>query len=259
MPAGERSAAVRAGAYASHQLSGRGLIAWSHARRFSEARRLVEPLAGAPLLDYGCGDGTFLSRVSDLFPGGVGAELDPALVRDATSRLGGGGQRFVHVEALAALPDASFGVVTCMEVLEHCTADTVDGVLATLRRLLAPGGTLLVSVPVETGPSLLVKQAARALAGRRGVPGYAQRERYRAGELLRMLVAGAETRIPRPVYETRFEDGTPNRYHGHKGFNWRVLASRLDRELTVREVRFSPVHLPGGLLASQVWIRCQRP
>ena len=248
---------LRSGEYARKQLFGRGLIGWSHARRFRAARRVVRPYAAAALLDYGCGDGTFLALVRDLFPHAVGAEIDPALVEDARRRFGqAGGARFIHTSEVPALPDGAFGVVTCMEVLEHCTAEVADGVIGELRRLAAREGVVIVSVPVETGPALLVKTAARAAAGLRGVSGYQDRERHTAGELARMVFAGAQTRIERPVYETRFPDGAPNRYHGHKGFNWRLLAERLGRDFYLRDVRFSPLPVLGGLLNSQVWMTC---
>ena len=86
--------------------------------------------------------------------------------------------------------------------------------------------------------------------------GYQDRERYTAGELARMVFAGAETAIERPVYETRFPDGAPNRYHGHKGFNWRRLAERLRQRLHLRETRFSPVPVLGGCINSQAWFTC---
>lgn len=247
---------LRSGEYARKQLVGRGLIAWSHGRRFRMARRLAARHAGRPLLDYGCGDGTFLALVADLFPDATGAEIDAVLVDDARRRFGARGPRFVHVGELDSVPDGAFGVVTCMEVLEHCTEPVADAVIGELRRLVAPDGAVIVSVPVETGPSLLLKQAARAVAGWRRVPGYVDRERYAPAELARMAFAGDATTIERPVYETRFADGAPNRYHGHKGFNWRRLAARLGRDFEVRDVRFSPVPLPGGLLASQVWMTC---
>lgn len=249
--------ALRAGEYARKQLFGRGLIGWSHARRFQAARRVVEPYAGASLLDYGCGDGTFLALVHDLFPRATGAEIDPVLVEDARRRLGErDGLSFIHTDTAADLPEGGFGLVTCMEVLEHCPPEAVEQVIASLRRLVAADGAVVVSVPVETGPTLLVKQAARALAGLRGVSGYRDRERYAPGELARMVLAGAATAIPRPVYETRFASGAPNRYHGHKGFNWRILAARLRRDFHLREVRFSPFDPLGALLNSQVWMTC---
>lgn len=255
MPHPDASDPLRAGEYARKQLFGRGLIAWSHGRRFAMARRLAARHAGARLLDYGCGDGTFLALVRDLFPESAGAEIDPELVEDARRRFPGG-PRFLHVADLSSLAPGSFGVVTCMEVLEHCTAETAETVLADLRRLVAPGGVVLVSVPVETGPAVLVKQAARAVAGWRGVAGYRDRERYRPAELARMVFASADTRVERPVYETRFADGRPNRYHGHKGFNWRRLAARLEHDFHLRDLRYSPLPVPGGLLASQVWMTC---
>jgi SAM-dependent methyltransferase len=249
---------LRGGTYARRQLfGGLQLMRWSHGSRFRTARRLVEPYAGRPLLDYGCGDGTFLATVADLFPRATGAEVDAALAADADARVGGGaGPRFVHTSALAGEPDGAYGVATCMEVLEHCTADAADRVLRDLRRLVSPDGVVVISVPVETGPALALKQAARALAARRGVEGYVDREKYGAGELLKMTFAGGGTAIERPVYTTRFPDGAPNVYHGHKGFNWRALRRRLAADFVVRRTVFSPLGALGGLLNSQAWFLC---
>jgi SAM-dependent methyltransferase len=246
---------LREGAYARRQLfGGLRLLRWSHGSRFRVARALTEPYAGRRLLDYGCGDGTFLSMVRDLFPGAVGAEVDAALVEEAASRFAGEpGLRFVHTSALDGEPDGAFGIAVCMEVLEHCTPDAADAVIGRLRRLVAKDGTVIVSVPVEIGPALAGKQLYRAFAARRGLEGYRERETYTAGELARMLVAGAGTAIPRPVYRSHFASGEANVYHGHKGFNWRTLRRRLAEDFVVRETRFSPVPLAGPLLNSQAW------
>lgn len=246
---------LRGGAYARKQLfGGVSVLRWSHGSRFRVARRLVEPYAGRRILDYGCGDGTFLATVRDLFPDAVGAEIDASLVADAAARFAGdGGLRFVHTSELPREADGSFGVVACMEVLEHCTADAVDRVVAQMRRLVAPDGVVLVSVPVETGPALLAKQAVRALAARRGMDGYVERETYRPAELLRMVFAGEGARFERPVYASRFASGEPNLYHGHKGFNWRALRRRLRADFRVVRTRFSPLGPLGPLLNSQAW------
>ncbi|HEX6748119.1 MAG TPA: methyltransferase domain-containing protein [Longimicrobium sp.] len=246
---------IREGAYARRQLfGGLRLLRWSHGSRFRVARELVAPYAGKRLLDYGCGDGTFLSMVRDLFPHAVGAEVDAALAAEAATRFAADeGLRFVHTSALAGEPDGSFGVAVCMEVLEHCTLETVDRVVADLRRLVAPDGTVIVSVPVETGPTLAGKQLYRALAARRGLEGYRERETYSPGEFARMVFAAGGTAIARPVYASRFASGEPNVYHGHKGFNWRALRRRLARDFVVRRTRFSPVPLLGPLLNSQAW------
>jgi hypothetical protein len=186
----------------------------------------------------------------------VGAEIDQVLVDGARERFRAlAGLSFVHAgDELDALPAAGFGVLTCMEVLEHCTAETVERVLGRLKRLAAPGAAVIISVPVETGPALLVKQAARAAAGLRGISGYQERERYAPGELVRMITGAP---VDRPVYESHFADGTPNRYHGHKGFSWRALAARVERDFVIERTRFSPVPALGPLLNSQAWLLCR--
>ncbi len=59
---------VEEGHYARKQLGSRSsIIRWSHAARFQQGVRLAESRPTEKLLDYGCGDGTFLSLMSDKF------------------------------------------------------------------------------------------------------------------------------------------------------------------------------------------------
>src|SRR5258707_6039500 len=78
---------IQAGHYAQKQIFSRStLIAWSHRSRFRLAREIVRSYAGRRLLDYGCGDGTFLAQVVDLFPRAVGADIDPRQNDDCRKR-----------------------------------------------------------------------------------------------------------------------------------------------------------------------------
>lgn len=250
---------LASGTYARKQLfGGFSLLSWSHRRRFEMARVLAAPYRGRALLDYGCGDGTFLAMVEHEFPGSVGLEVDPDLVRGCADRFGRpGGPQFLLADAADALPGRSFAVVVCMEVLEHCPRDAVEVVLARIQRLVAPDGRVIVSVPVETGLPLMLKQGARAIAARRVSNDYRYRERYGVGEFLRMLAGGDKVHVDRPVYETTFASGIPNRYHGHKGFNWRAMRRRLAQSFRVVETRFSPVSWLGPQFASQAWFVCE--
>jgi SAM-dependent methyltransferase len=248
-----RDSAIGRGHYAAKQICcGDRLISWSHRRRFATGLQLAAPLAGGRVLDYGCGDGTFLAF---LLAGAaapslaVGAEIHPSLVEDCRGRLGGlPGISFLTVEELDAPAwAASFDGLVCMEVLEH----VVDWIppLDRWERLLAPGGRVIVSVPVETGPALLIKQTARRVAGWRGLGDYPGQSPYTPWELFRGVFAGGRQHMPRPVH--RAADGSPN--HDHKGFNWRVLRAALAARFQLERIVTSPLRFLPPALASQVW------
>ncbi|HMJ32356.1 MAG TPA: class I SAM-dependent methyltransferase [Baekduia sp.] len=101
------------------------------------------PLAPDPrLLDAGCGSGRTLDELARY--GRVsGIDLSPEAVA-AAHRRGHRDVRVGHVERLP-FPDATFDVVTCLDVVEHTPDDRAT--LAELRRVARPGGLLLVTVP----------------------------------------------------------------------------------------------------------------
>jgi 2-polyprenyl-3-methyl-5-hydroxy-6-metoxy-1,4-benzoquinol methylase len=220
------------------------------------ARQLVAPFAGRRLLDYGCGDGTFLALVQDMFPEALGVDVAADQVADCA-------RRFAGAPGIAFLPTSSlddprhlnrYDIVVCMEVLEHCPDDIQLSVLDEMLAVTTPGGTVVISVPIEIGPPLAAKQSARALVALGGLSEYASRERYRPGELARMLFAGADTAIPRVEYEA--EAGS--RFTGHKGFNWRRLQKTIERRFDVERRLFSPLPVLGAWLNSQVWFVCRK-
>ena len=251
---------VSRGHYARKQIFSRNrLVAWSHSSRFALARRLVAPYAGGRLLDYGCGDGTFVALVHDLFPDVMGADIEPGQVTECAERLASlRGLRFSTTNALTDGTDtARYDVVTCMEVLEHCPDDIREGVLDNLRRLCTDRGVVIISVPIETGPSLAAKQAARAVAALTGLREYRGRERYSPREFVKMLFAGSGTRISRAESTWTLPDGQVVRFTGHKGFNWRALERSLRTRFVVERSLYSPMPLMGPWLNSQVWFVCR--
>ena len=64
------------------------VVAWSHGSRFALARRLVAPAAGGRLLDYGCGDGTFVAMVHQQFRETRGVDVEPTQLAECRVRLG---------------------------------------------------------------------------------------------------------------------------------------------------------------------------
>jgi len=248
---------LKDGDYARKQIFCRSrLVAWSHGSRFALACRLVERHGGR-LLDYGCGDGTFIAMVHASVTECLGVDVDPGQVDECSRRLGGlGGVRFGLTTELRPDEDAhahTWSIVTCMEVLEHCLQEERVGVIRELVRLVDPSGTVIVSVPIEVGPTIVGKQCARAVAGWRGLGDYAHRERYTGGELFR---AALGLRVHRPSYEGDGPEGR-YRYYGHKGFDYRDLERELAAHLRIVERHFTPLPLAGPLLNSQVWFVCK--
>ncbi len=253
-----RNQAVEEGHYARKQIHCKSrLIAWSHQSRFDYGLKLASGFGDKVVLDYGCGDGTFLAMLKDSdHPPlkSVGAEITEDLIQDCISRLGSHqDMEFTSIESLKSPEnDGRFDALFCMEVLEHVVEPVP--ILNDFHRWLKPGGSLVVSVPVETGPALLVKQMARRIAGWRGLGDYPGFDPYTWSELFRGLVAGSSQHIRRPIH--RNEAGGYES-HDHKGFNWRYLKSLLEENFTVTAIHGTPLQWAPIGFCSQVWMIAQ--
>jgi SAM-dependent methyltransferase len=117
---------------------------WYKGRRTVLARVLdgVELPADARILDAGCGSGRNMLELARY--GNVTAvELSSASVELALAREAGE----VIEGSVLEMPfaDASFDLATSLDVIEHLDDDV--GALREMRRVVAPGGCLLVTVP----------------------------------------------------------------------------------------------------------------
>ena len=105
------------------------------------ALREVAPWAGRDVLDLGCGSGYWLPGYARTAASVVGVEPDPTLLDRARGR-----DPQVRVEPGSAehipLPDASVDVVHAR--FAYFYPPDVDAGLAEVRRVLRPGGTLVV-------------------------------------------------------------------------------------------------------------------
>lgn len=251
---------VSRGHYARKQLFSRNrIVAWSHGRRFAQGRALVAAKRGGALLDYGCGDGTFIALTHDVFEASVGADVDREQIRECAERLGAlRGVSFVETRALDdPAHRARYDAVTCFEVLEHCPVDVQGRVLDDLARVAKPDARIVISVPIEVGLSLPVKQLVRAVASARGCREYDARERYTIADMLRMVLPGARA-IPREEVRSATPDGEVLRFHGHKGFNWRALQREIAQRFRIEWRMYSPIPVTGAWLNSQVWFVCRK-
>ena len=110
-------------------------------------RREMKSGPGVRTLDLGCGPGAF----SDLFDGGdyVGADLNRRYIAHAQRKRKG---TFLVSDARKVdLPDARFEQVLIFGLLHHLPDEDVRAVLSEARRMLVPGGRILV---IEDIPSV---------------------------------------------------------------------------------------------------------
>jgi SAM-dependent methyltransferase len=240
------------GHYARKQVLSRDkLVAWSHRRRFETALALANEFPGKRVLDFGCGDGTFLGLMMNESEGprfGVGADLCTDQVVDCRRRyLNEPRLRFVTTASLDTSEHAGqYDAVFCLEVLEHVIDWQPE--LDRFARLMAPGAKLVISVPVEIGPSLVVKQLARRIAGWRRIGHYPGTTSYSLHELASSVFAGCRQHVVRPVF-----DAGAGPFHDHKGFNWMVLRERVARDFVIERCFATPFPALGWWAATQVW------
>jgi 2-polyprenyl-3-methyl-5-hydroxy-6-metoxy-1,4-benzoquinol methylase len=101
--------------------------------------------SGDRALDIGCGAGDFTAVLAQAGAAAIGVDVAEAALRRARARHPGLDFRRVRFDGPLTLEDCSFELVWASEVIEH-VADTAQW-LSEVRRVLAPGGRLLLSTP----------------------------------------------------------------------------------------------------------------
>lgn len=120
-------------------------IWYEHMHRYAYAAQFT---AGKRVLDAACGEGYGSALLAQSAASVLGVDIAVDTIDHARARYADApGLRFLQadVTALDALPDASFDVIVSFETLEHVHAQA--RMVAGFRRLLAPGGLLLISSP----------------------------------------------------------------------------------------------------------------
>jgi 2-polyprenyl-3-methyl-5-hydroxy-6-metoxy-1,4-benzoquinol methylase len=110
------------------------------------------PYAQGRLLDYGCGQGQFLKRASAHCPGSCGTDVSERAVIDAHRAFPD--LTFRVLADRIPFGDGEFDVVSAVDVLEHIL--DIESTLEDIRRVLKPGGHLLIATSEITRVKLIL-------------------------------------------------------------------------------------------------------
>ena len=123
---------------------------------------------GPSVLDLGCGTGALAQRLARQGGQVTGIDTSPAMLAQATRRVRAQGlesrvtlRELGIAELDTAFGDASFDAVTATLLFSELSPDERDYALAQARRVLVPGGPLLVADEVR--PDSALGRAATAL------------------------------------------------------------------------------------------------
>jgi SAM-dependent methyltransferase len=114
-----------------------------HLHRYALAQRYC---VGKEVLDIACGEGYGSNLLQQVAARVTGVDIDPTAVGHAAAKYGRPNLTFLQGSCDAIpLADKAFDVVVSFETLEHHAKHTE--MLSEIRRVLKPGGLLLISTP----------------------------------------------------------------------------------------------------------------
>lgn len=120
---------------------------YEHFPRYELARRFVR---GKRVLDFGCGSGYGSAMLAKDAAEVVGLDIDASALdwaKNTHCRSGLNLEFYCCDDLGGTLPEASFDVVTCFEMIEHVNFETQCATLASAARLLRDDGILIISTP----------------------------------------------------------------------------------------------------------------
>jgi SAM-dependent methyltransferase len=136
---------------------------WLHCSRrdwIFEALRRYAPSSPSRALEIGPGSGVYLPLMAKLFSEVVATDIEAAFLKHSEFLRQAHSNLTLEIDDItnSKLPAHSFDLILCTEVVEHITESSAA--IAGMRRLLKPGGVLILSTPQRYSPLELTAKIA---------------------------------------------------------------------------------------------------
>lgn len=196
-----------------------------HWAALKHAVALVQVNAGT-VVEIGCGEGYLIPTLSKYSDRVVAVDVSEKMLNTAKSYFSFPNTAFMLDDITSPqhqeLTTAQYDWVICLEVLEHLPKWDVG--VRNLIRLIRPGGMLLISMPVEVGLPLLLKEIGR-------IASYGRGSGWKRGHFVRKLF-GSRFSVPR------------ENYGSHMGFDYREVLLRFRGfSVEVKNISFFPKYI----------------
>jgi 2-polyprenyl-3-methyl-5-hydroxy-6-metoxy-1,4-benzoquinol methylase len=201
---------------------------FAHTKRYQVSLRTILNYLedDGALLDFGCGKGDLLDRLSDLKPQSTLYGFDPESNHTPS--------RYLSLSNLNNVLDESIDIVCCFETLEHLLQSEKGEFYKDVNRILEKRGKLVVSVPIIGGSTLLLKELNHIILFKR-------KTEYSVKELVLATFLGKPAKQPENPRVT------------HKGFDFRELEKELSFNFQILEKSYSPFPFLPWYFNSQVF------
>ena len=125
-----------------------------HYREIAEQIAAFVPGPGARVLDFGCGDALHADLVAAVAAEVILSDAAPSVRAAMAARFAANPRiRVLAPEDVENLPDGGLDLIIVNSVVQYLTVAELDRLLALWKRLLAPGGALIVAdvIPPDVG------------------------------------------------------------------------------------------------------------
>ena len=178
------------------------------------------------ILDIGCSDGPFLPTLNYYAKKIIAIDISEELIEKSKKLTDTMLSNSKKINLMAsdglALPfrDECFNIVFCLEVLEH--VKNPGKVIEEVFRILRKSGVFICTIPVEIGPSLLIREIIGKITK-------FNRPHYSKKELIR------NTLFKKP--------GRRTSEMSHKNFDWRLIKKEMKRVFKKIKIEFIPIKI----------------